>query len=117
MFKILAEHMPPPPDGFVPPAMWGDEDHVRGLFSEAGLEVSSERRMAKMEFEDADSWMQRLESDLGPIVLAKAALEPEGRWDAARADLVALEERTNQATDGSIRAEAEYLLTTVALTG
>jgi SAM-dependent methyltransferase len=117
MFKLLGEHMPPPPEGFVPPAMWGDEDHVRGLFSADGLEISFEKRMAKMEFESADRWFSHAEENLGPVVIAKALLEPEGKWEAARADLVDLQQSSNEADDGSMRAQAEYLLTKVTVAG
>jgi hypothetical protein len=105
--------MPPQPEGFIPPVMWGDEDHVRSLFYSSGLDVSCEKRMAKVEFDSAEEWMKHMEEDLGPIVMAKAMLEPEGKWEAARADLAALEERSNEADDGSMRAQAEYLLTTI----
>jgi len=115
MFKTIGEHMPPPPEGFVPPAMWGTEGHVRDLFSGAGLEVGFEKRMAEIEWDSVEDWMDHCERNLGPIVMAKAALEPQGRWEAARADLVALEERYNEADDDSMRARAEYLLTTVTL--
>jgi hypothetical protein len=107
--------MPPPPEGIVPPAMWGDEEYVRCLFSDPGLKVSCERRMAGIEYESSEAWMEHLENDLGPIVIAKAVLEPQGRWEAARADLDELEQRFNEADDGSIRANAEYLLTKVTL--
>jgi len=111
MFKTLGAHMPPPPDGIVPPAMWGDEAHVRELFAETGLELSCEKRMAIVEFDSMEAWMAHLEADLGPVVVAKAALEPQGKWEAARGDLEELQERFNEADDGSVRTEAEYLLT------
>lgn len=117
MFKTLGEQMPPPPEGFVPPVMWGVEDHVRSLFSGSGLTVSCEKRMARMEFESAAGWMDYCEQNLGPIVMAKAALEPEGKWGPVRAELSALEESHNEADDGSMKAKAEYLLTTVAKEG
>jgi SAM-dependent methyltransferase len=113
MFGTLGKHMPPPPEGFVPPVMWGDEDHVRGLFSAAGLEVSCEKRMANLEFESAEGWIDYCEQNLGPIVMAKAALEPQGKWEPVRAELSALEQRYNEADDGTMRARAEYLLTKV----
>ena len=47
--------------------------------------------------------------------MAKAALEPQGKWEAARADLDALVERFNEADEGSMLARAEYLLTKVTL--
>jgi ubiquinone/menaquinone biosynthesis C-methylase UbiE len=56
-------------------------------------------------------WMEHLEKGLGPIVVAKAVLEPQGRWEAARADLEELEQHYNEAGDGSVRVNAEYLLT------
>lgn len=115
MFKTLGQHMPAPPEGIVPPVMWGDEEHVRGLFAAPGLEVSCEKRMARFEFESAERWIEYLEENLGPVVMAKAVLEPQGRWEAARADLAALEEQTNEADDGSMKAQAEYLLTKVTV--
>jgi len=115
MFKAIGEHMPPPPEGFVPPAMWGTEDHVRQLFSAANAEVTFERRMAEWEWGSVEDWLDYCEQKLGPIVVAKAALEPQGKWEAARADLAALEERYNEADDGSMRVRAEYLLTTITI--
>jgi SAM-dependent methyltransferase len=117
MFKTLGAHLPPPPPELEPPVLWGDEDHVAGLFSDAGLEVSSERHTLPVAWESIDGWVDHCEVNLGPTILAKAALEPQGRWDAARADLVALYERYNQADDGTLDAPAEYLVTVVSVAG
>jgi SAM-dependent methyltransferase len=115
MFKTLGAHMPPPPEGIVPPTMWGTEEHVRELFSGPDLEVSCEKRMAEISWDSLESWIDHCERNLGPTVMAKAALEPQGKWEAARADLMALVERFNEADDGSMRTPAEYLLTTVSV--
>jgi SAM-dependent methyltransferase len=117
MFKLLGAHMPPPPEGFVPPVMCGDEDYVRDLFSASGLRVDCEARRADFEFESADKWMAYVEENLGPVVMAKAALEPEGRWEAVRAEFQQLEESHNEADDGTIRLRPEYLLTTIEVAG
>lgn len=117
MFKLLGEQMPAPPEGFVPPVMCGDEDYVRDLFSASGLEVSCEKRNARFEFSSPDAWMEHVEQDLGPVVMAKAALEPEGRWEAVRAELAELEESHNEAADGTIKLAPEYLLTRVSVSG
>ena len=37
-------------------------------------------------------------------------LSAEGRWDDCRRDIVALAERHNVATDGTLLMEAEYLV-------
>ena len=70
-----------------------------------------ERRTTFNEAESPAAWVDYLERVLGPIVVAKAALEPAGAWDAARADVIATFEQFNTATDGTLNAPAEYLLT------
>jgi hypothetical protein len=61
--------------------------------------------------DSVEAWMQEGERDLGPILMAKRALEQQGRWDELRADLVAMAERQNTADDGTMHVDAEYLLT------
>ena len=43
-------------------------------------------------------------------MMAKAALEPQGRWEPLREELIALYADANEADDGGFRAGAEYLL-------
>jgi SAM-dependent methyltransferase len=114
LFATMGRHSPPPPPGFQPPILWGSEDHVRTLFARAA-DIRCERRTAPngVHAESVEEWVDYLEATLGPIVLAKRALEPEGRWAPARADLVALFERFNEAGDSGLHAEPEYLLTVV----
>jgi SAM-dependent methyltransferase len=112
MFAVSAKHMPPPPPGLQPPVLWGLEDHARELF--AGGEVRFERHTSPIDADSAEDWLQYCERVLGPIILARAALEPQGKWAAARADLLALYESANEATDGTYHAEAEYLVTVVS---
>ncbi len=113
MFKTVGAHLPPPPPELKPLVLWGDEEYVRDLFSDSHLELSFERHTLSVTWDSIDAWIAHCEEKLGPVVLAKAALEPQGKWDAARADLVALYERYNEATDGTLDAPAEYLLSVV----
>ena len=85
MFRTSASYMPPPPPGSMPPVMWGAEEHVRGLFADSGAELSFERRTVTFEGESPESWVDYNERILGPAVMAKAALEPQGRYDELRA--------------------------------
>jgi hypothetical protein len=48
-------------------------------------------------------------------VMAKAALEPQGRWGDLQQDTLALYDEFNEANDGSFRVEAEYLVTVAEL--
>lgn len=112
MFGALGRYMPPPPEGFRPPILWGVEDVVRELFADAA-DVSCELRAARdsVSAPSVDAWIDYTEQVLGPTVMAKAALEPQGRWAAARADLAELYERHNEARDGSLLAHPTYLMT------
>jgi SAM-dependent methyltransferase len=111
MFKTVGGYMPPPPEGFVPPVMWGTEDHLRALFANSGAELEFARRNVPFKHDSARSWLEYNQRVLGPMVMAKAALEPQGRWDALHTELVELYEGANQATDGTMHVDAEYLIT------
>jgi ubiquinone/menaquinone biosynthesis C-methylase UbiE len=113
MFKLVGSYMPPPPPELKPPVLWGTEDHVRTLFAAAEVEPRFERRTVTFSHDSPESWVEYNSRVLGPAILARAALEPQGRWDALQADLVELYREGNEATDGTLRAPAEYLLTVV----
>jgi SAM-dependent methyltransferase len=123
MFGLSAKYMPPPPEGFQPPVMWGVEDHVRGLFEGSGaasspqVELQFELRTVVFEGESAEAYFARDEQILGPAVMAKAALEAQGRYEEARPEMIELHEEFNQARDGSFRAEGEHLVTVAELPG
>jgi SAM-dependent methyltransferase len=111
MFKTVGSYMPPPPPELKPPVMWGNEDHVRSLFADSGAELSFERHTVTFEHASPESWLEYNERVLGPAIMAKSALEPQGKWDALRDDLLKLYTDSNEADDGAFRARAEYLLT------
>ena len=111
MFRTVASHMPPPPPELKPPSLWGDEEHIRSLFEPLGVELEFERGQVDFADDSVEKWLAYGEEKLGPMVMARAALEPQGKWDALHADLAALYERENKATDGSFRVEPEYLVT------
>jgi SAM-dependent methyltransferase len=111
MFKTVGSYMPAPPPELKPPVMWGDEEHVRTLFAPTGAELVFEHHMVTFEHDSAESWLEYNERVLGPTIMAKAALEPQGKWAALREDLIGLYTDGNEAEDGTFRARAEYLLT------
>jgi SAM-dependent methyltransferase len=111
MFTTIGRHMPPPPEGFKPPILWGTDERVRELF--AGHEVQTERVLLTTEFEDFDEFVALFESALGPMVMARKVLEPDGKWAAARREVLSIYEAANQRELPAMRTSAEYLLTTV----
>ena len=111
MFMTIGKHMPPPPEGFLPPVLWGTEERVRELF--AGRDVQTERLLVTFEDDDFDTFLADFENQLGPMVAARALLEPQGKWEAARAEVVALYMEANERELPAVRMQGEYLLTTV----
>jgi SAM-dependent methyltransferase len=111
MFKKIGSYMPPPPPELQSPLMWGDEDYVRSLFEGTGVELTFERHLATFTHDSPESWVAYNERVLGPAIMTKAALEPQGKWEQLRDELVELYREHNVADDGSFSAPAEYLLT------
>jgi SAM-dependent methyltransferase len=114
-FRIAASYLPPPPEGLKPPMLWGTEDHVRELFAPSGVQLSFERRSVTFAADSMERWFEDDERMLGPALMAKAALEPQGRYEDFRRDMLALYADFNQAEDGTFRIEAEYLVTVAEL--
>lgn len=112
MFKTIASHMPPPPAGFVPPIRWGEEDHVRGLFADTGAALDFRRdTVAWVDDSTVAEWVEYNEQALGPLVLAKAALEARGEFEPLHQDLLAVFEKFNESSDGTVLSQGEYLIT------
>jgi SAM-dependent methyltransferase len=110
MFKTVAQHIPPPPEASRP-TLWGEEQYVRDLFAPHDVGLEFERANVVFEAESPEAWLEYNERTLGPMVLARAALEPQGKFDALHEDLLALYRRLNLSDDGSFKAEGEYLVT------
>jgi SAM-dependent methyltransferase len=109
MFQILGRYLPPPPAFASAPPQWGDEQHVRELFSSHDVTLSFERGLNVFAFDSIDAYQTFFEDNYGPTIKAQQKLAQEGRWQACRAELRELFERLNTATDGGARIEAEYL--------
>jgi SAM-dependent methyltransferase len=109
MFGVIGKHMPPPPEGMQTPAQWGTEEHVRETFDDS-IEWSFSRETVHFKAPDAAKWFDFMEEKLGPLVMAQAALAPQGKYEALRDDLIEHYESFNVATDGSFDGAAEYLL-------
>jgi SAM-dependent methyltransferase len=116
-FRAASAYMPTPPPELKPPVMWGDAGHVGGLFEASGAELSFELRKVTFAAESPQRWLEDDERMLGPAVMAKAALEAQGRYEDLRRDMVALYEELNEADDGSFRVQSEYLVTVAELPG
>jgi SAM-dependent methyltransferase len=110
LFKIMGGYMPAPPDYASSPPLWGSEKHVRSLFEGTGVEIEFSSGSNPWRFDSAEDWVAFMETRYGPTIKARERLSGEGRWEECRGEVVAMAERRNEASDGSLLLWAEYLV-------
>lgn len=109
LFDVIGAHMPARPPDTPMPFMWGDEGHVRSIF-EPGVEWTFSKQNATFSAPSADEFFAFMEEKLSPLVLARMALEPQGKYEGLRADLREFYDGFNSADDGSFVGQGEYLM-------
>jgi SAM-dependent methyltransferase len=110
LFKIMGRYMPAPPSYASPPPLWGSEPYVRGLFAGTNVELEFARGHNPWRFDSAEAYVAFMETNYGPTLKARERLSSEGCWRECRAEILAMVERRNEATDGSLLMHAEYLV-------
>lgn len=114
LFKTMGRYMPPAPEWVTPPPVWGSDDHLRELFSDAG-EVTLTYGMNPFVFDSIDTYMAFFADNYGPTKRARERLSAEGTWDALEDDLRDLYTRLNQADDGTLHIDSEFVVCSVRL--
>jgi len=107
MFKIVAEHAPPPP-GVQPPVLWGSEDRVRELFGDGVSDIRFTSREVRMRHYSPESWLEYFRTYFGPMVTAFERVGEDGA-QALSDDLLELMRSSNEAGDAALVASAEYV--------
>jgi len=112
MFGMIARFLNPPPAPEGPPVRWGTEAGAHELLDDA-FEIRCEERILIQRYpagidEMTDYFMPRF----GPMVMARRALEPQGRWDEFVAAYRELTHRWNEGGDRESALPAAYLLVT-----
>jgi SAM-dependent methyltransferase len=108
MLKTVARHAAPPP-GALPPTRWGTEETVRELLGDRVSAVTFSIATVTQRFPTPEFFADFFLAHYGPTRKAAERLSAEGRL-AFRDDLVALATASNQATDGTVASEWEYLV-------
>jgi len=104
-FALMQRYGPPLPDGVEPSVRWGDEEVVRARFNGLASSLSVEPRSVRWEFESVEA-MGEFFSSAGP----RTAELPEERREALTAEMVELVGEFNQAGDGSVRIDNDYVV-------
>jgi SAM-dependent methyltransferase len=106
-FLILTTHTGGPPPGTVPPVLWGDEEHARGLFGDGIVGMRVERRVSRQLFRSPEHYLDFFRSYFGPMKMAFDKVGPEGA-PALEADLLTYLEKVNS-NERALVLEPEYL--------
>jgi len=109
MLKLVGRHVPPPP-GVQPPTRWGTEEGMRELLGASAAELAFATATVRQRFPSPEFFADFFLNYYGPTFKASEALTPEGRR-AFRDDLITLATISNDATDGTLVNDWEFLVT------
>ena len=113
LFRTIAAHLPPPPEWFRPPPLWGLPEHVAGLFAGTGVEPRFERTSVGFAFASPAAAVATYEEKFGPVVMARAALQDEASRQALHDDLLEFfTEHGSIDAEGRTVSTADYLVIT-----
>ena len=107
LFKLMGRYLPPPA-GVKSPALWGTEERLRELFGNRVDSIATGRKNFVFRYRSPAHWLEVFRTFYGPMHKAFGALDAT-KQESLAADLIALAERFNRATDGSLMAPGEYL--------
>lgn len=107
LFKLMGTYVPPAA-GLKSPALWGTEVRLREMFGESIDSIAITRKNFVFRYRNAAHWLEVFRTFYGPMHKSFATLDAE-KQQALAADLVALAERFNRATDGTLVAPSEYI--------
>jgi SAM-dependent methyltransferase len=106
LFDVINSYGPPAPEGVPNPRMWGEEEVIRERLGPHAGSVSVEPRTLRWEF-GSFAEMGELFQRSGPRALEQV---PEDRLPDLMRDAQEVVDRWNEATDGTVRLDAEYSL-------
>jgi SAM-dependent methyltransferase len=106
LFKLMGRYVPPPA-GVKSPALWGTEERLRELFGDRMDAIAVERRDFVFRYRSASHWLQVFRTFYGPMQKAFDTVD-SAKQESLAADLIALAQRFNRATDGSLVAPSQY---------
>jgi ubiquinone/menaquinone biosynthesis C-methylase UbiE len=107
LFKTIGRHVPPPA-GLKSPALWGTRARLDDLFGAHAETIDAAQRAYVWRYKSPRHWLELWRTVYGPLQKAFGALN-ESAQEQLAIDLLALIDRFNLATDGTMVAPADYL--------
>jgi hypothetical protein len=118
MFSAMKPFAPAPPPGAQPPVLWGDPDHVTGLFGDRVTDVVARRERLRVDrFASPEEFRDFFKRTYGPTIATyrNIAEDPER---VAELDQKLVEiARQNDVGESKFVMEWEYLLLTARRAG
>jgi ubiquinone/menaquinone biosynthesis C-methylase UbiE len=111
-FGVFTPYMPPPPEGALPPLMWGSEEHVRELFADRVESLDMSRREYAETAPSPRDYREFVKATFGPVIATYADLADEpDRSAALDREFLDFATRSNVvASEGGAEYQYEYLL-------
>lgn len=110
VLEALAAYAPPQPPWAMPSMRWSQPDHVRNVFAGLDVELEFSTGAVPWVFDSPEDCVRFMEEVAGPVIVAKAALQHMGLWDAARTSMLVGLEQMVRADVGGCWTNAEYLI-------
>lgn len=120
LLKISASFMPPPPEGFVSPMLWGVESHIIERFDQAGVpkenvSMTKETYYFMSATNDTADFVSRFRRFYGPTMNAFEAAEQSGRDQELHRQLLDLANAHNKSTSDGTLIPATFLRVAVSV--
>lgn len=120
LLKISSSFVPPPPEGFISPMLWGVESNIIERFGHAGISKDQISMVKDTYHFSAPDRSPAQVIDLfrrfyGPTMNAFAAAEKAGRVDELHGQLLELAQAENKSKNGGTAISATFRRVTVAV--
>lgn len=106
LFRLVGTYAPPPA-GVRSPALWGSDEHVRRLLSDASA-LRTQRRTFTFRFGSAEEFTDFFITRYGPTLKAAEGLDPIAR-ERFREEFIELVHGHDDTVEGSVAVATEYL--------
>jgi ubiquinone/menaquinone biosynthesis C-methylase UbiE len=107
LFKVLGRYLPPAA-GLRSPALWGTEERLKELFSDAEASIQATPRIFNFRYRSPAHWMEVFRTFYGPVNRAFLALDTP-RQDELERDILNLLSRFDRGGAGGLVVPSEYL--------
>lgn len=95
------------------PLSWGCEEALDELFAGRAGRIVCGREDVTMPAQSPAAWVDYMAETYGPMVGARATLEPQGGWAPLREELTKIATAHDSASPSTFAAKAEYLTTVI----